>query len=303
MKKSPSKGGATALMIVSIAILAASVIVTLVFALRARQGGDLPPADAESRPGSEASAPAETPQRPADAQQAPDWLADESYLDELAAQPWEPQPDPATLDNDGGETPPDTPQPADTPPDTPPAAFVNPFSDVKESDYFYEPLMWAAQSGIVSGDAFSPASVCSRAQAVTFLWRQQGEPEPKLGVSPFTDVSQSDYFYQPVLWAFESGLISTPSDGKFKPSDAINRAQVMTFLFRVSGGSAKGLSNPYSNVSPGDYYYEPALWAYSRGIVILDDGASAFDATSACTRAQFITFLYRCFAADAQGGQ
>ena len=303
MKKNKS-GGATVFMLVSIAILLAAVAVTLVFTMRSRRSEETGPAsDSPSasapfgaqKPGSEASA---KPQSDAGAQVEPDWLADEKLLDELANEPWPPATAEGGAEEDpsGGqdEQPPDessTPEP--TP--EPTAAFVNPFSDVKETDYFYEPLMWAAQNEIVSGDSFSPGAVCTRAQAVTFLWRQQGEPEPKLRVSPFSDVSQTDYFYRPVLWAFESGLISTPADGKFHSDDAVNRAQVLTFLYRLSDGSAAGLSNPYSNVSAADYYYEPALWAYDRGIVILDAGESSFDATSPCTRAQFITFLYRCF--------
>ena len=305
MKNRSSGGGATALMIVSIVILAAAVAVTLFFTLRDGQDADAaagPPTLSENRPWGKTPEADASPSPAASGQQTPDWMVDEAELDALAAQ--------FSAGVQGEDSPEPTPEPSPEPtpepspePSAPPESFVNPFSDVKESDYFYAPVMWAARQEIVSGESFSPAAVCSRAQAITFLWRQQGEPEPKLGVSPFTDVAPSDYFYKPVLWAFESGLISTPSDGRFKPDDAVNRAQVMTFLYRVSGGSARGLSNPYSNVSPGDYYYEPALWAYDRGIVILDGGDSAFDATSACTRAQYITFLYRCFAPDAQGGQ
>lgn len=312
MKNSSSKGGATALMLASIAILVVSVGVTLVFALRARQDGE--PKGAQdgvslSAPKDEPAPSAQPMPRPGKDYEAvePDWEKDELLLDELAAQPWTTAEGGQDAPEGGGDepahVPDDGPAPVDTPaapPDEP--AFVNPFSDVKESDYFYEPLMWAARCGIVSGETFSPGSACSRAQTVTFLWRQQGSPEPKLGVSPFSDVSQTDYFFKPVLWAFESGLISTPSDGKFHPNDSVNRAQVMTFLYRLSGGSADRLSNPFSNVRPGDYYYDAALWAYDRGVVILDEGEDTFDAASACTRGQFITFLYRCFADAEQGG-
>ncbi len=299
-------------MIVSIVILAASVAVTAVFTLRARQDAAIPDGPSMSEQQSAAPSPESPssgkPQTSAPgSQQTPDWMADEEALDELAEQflasgHGEDVPDAP----DGPDVPQASPEPSSDPspePSAPREPCVKPFSAVKEGDYFYAPLMWAAQRGIVSGDSFSPGSVCSRAQAITFLWRQQGEPEPKLAVSPFSDVTEKEYFYKPVLWAFENGLVSTPSDGKFKPGDAVNRAQVMTFLYRVSGGSADGLSNPFSNVGPRDYYHDSALWAYSRGIVILDDGETEFDATSPCSRAQYITFLYRCFGPDAQGGQ
>lgn len=183
----------------------------------------------------------------------------------------------------------------DDPPEDGPEAeevFVNPFSDVKEGTYYYYAVLWAAKYGLVGGSAFQPTAPCARAQALTFLWRAAGEPEPVLKISPYADVGEGAYYFQPVLWAFENGIVSTASDGKFRPEDALDRAQAVTFLYRAAEGSAEGLENPFTDVKAGDYYYEAALWAYDQGVVGRDE-AHAFHARQAVNRAQFITFLYR----------
>ncbi|MBQ7460143.1 MAG: S-layer homology domain-containing protein, partial [Oscillospiraceae bacterium] len=178
-----------------------------------------------------------------------------------------------------------------------PEPIVNPFSDVSEGSWYYKPVMWAVEKGMVSGSRFNPSKDCTRAQTLTFLWRAKGCPEPSLKVSPFKDVKSGDYYFEPVLWAFENGMISVSGDAKFKPDDTVSRAQLMTFLYRAENGDADGLDNPFSNVKSSDWYYEPAVWAYSRGIISLDSGGK-FSASSSCTRAQVMTFLWRTYSGD-----
>ncbi|MDY3712078.1 MAG: S-layer homology domain-containing protein [Agathobaculum sp.] len=58
---------------------------------------------------------------------------------------------------------------------------VNPFTDVNMGAYYYDAVLWAVENGITSGTsatAFSPDASCTRAQAVTFLWRAAGSPVP-----------------------------------------------------------------------------------------------------------------------------
>ena len=72
-----------------------------------------------------------------------------------------------------------------------PKTTVNPFSDVKESDFFYKAVLWANENNITNGTGggkFSPNLGCTRAQVVTFLWRAEGEPKPS-GAAGFTDVA------------------------------------------------------------------------------------------------------------------
>ena len=116
---------------------------------------------------------------------------------------------------------------------SPEVSGSNPFTDVKESDYFYKPVLWAVSQGITSGTSattFSPYNPCTRAQVMSFLYKAMGSPEVS-GSNPFTDVKESDYFYKPVLWAVSRGITNGTSATTFGPYNTCTRAQVMTFLY------------------------------------------------------------------------
>lgn len=109
------------------------------------------------------------------------------------------------------------------------------FDDVKSTDYFYKPVMWAVEKGIttgVSGKKFDPDGVCTRAQTVTFLWRMANKPSPKSNTCKFSDVKNTDYFYKPVIWATEKNIVAANSEGLFKPQDKCLRRQMVTFLYK-----------------------------------------------------------------------
>lgn len=111
----------------------------------------------------------------------------------------------------------------------------NPFRDIAPSDYFYRPVLWAVSEGITKGTAaatFSPDVVCTRAQAVTFLWRAAGCPAPRQGTNPFVDVSANQYFTEAVLWAVEKGITNGTSATSFSPDMICSRGQIVTFLYR-----------------------------------------------------------------------
>ena len=172
----------------------------------------------------------------------------------------------------------------------------NPFLDVNETQFFYTPVLWAVENGITSGltpDTFGPFSVCNRAQVVTFLWRAAGSPEPETTENPFTDVPADSWFTKPVLWALENGITTGVSATEFGPNMACNRAQVVTFLWRLMGQREPGLTeNPFTDVEAGSWYEKSVLWALENGITT---GATAttFNPVGQCQRAQVVTFLYR----------
>ena len=116
-----------------------------------------------------------------------------------------------------------------------PKTSDNPFTDVKEGDYFYKAVLWAVEKGITKGTSdteFSPADTCTRGQIVTFLYRNAGEPDVKATESEFSDVKTDDYFFAPIAWAVENQITQGIGDGKFGPNDTCTRAQVVTFLYR-----------------------------------------------------------------------
>ena len=176
------------------------------------------------------------------------------------------------------------------------ALIPNPFTDVKETDYYYTAVRWAVTEGITSGtsaDKFSPGMTCTRAQVVTFLWRAAGSPEPESTENPFKDVKESAYFYKAVLWAVENNITAGTAKGKFSPNAACTRAQVATFLWRANGSveSTSG-ENPFTDVREDAYYYQAVLWAVENKITS-GTGRGMFSPNAVCTRGQIVSFLYR----------
>ena len=173
---------------------------------------------------------------------------------------------------------------------------TNPFVDVKPNTYYYNAVLWAVNNGITRGTSattFSPDEPCTRAQAVTFLWRAVGCPTPKGSQMPFKDVVKGSFYETAVLWAVENGITKGTSSTTFTPDATCNRAQFATLLWRFRGMPDAGTSNPFADVPEGTYYTDAVLWAVEKGIT---NGTSAttFSPDEDCTRAQIMTFLYRC---------
>ena len=174
--------------------------------------------------------------------------------------------------------------------------MLNFFTDVHAEDYYYDAVLWAAQEGVTGGTSdtlFAPNAGCTRAQAVTFLWRAAGSPEPKSADLPFTDVPADAYYAKAVAWAVENGVAKGVSETAFAPDTSCTRAQIVTFLWRAQQSPASGGENPFTDVSAAAYYYNAVLWAVENDVA---KGVSetAFAPNDNCTRAQIVTLIYRC---------
>lgn len=176
-----------------------------------------------------------------------------------------------------------------------------PFTDVAVGAYYRDAVLWAVKNGITSGTSettFGPNDNCTRAQIVTFLWRAAGSPEPE-SLSNFADVSTDSYYAKAVAWAVEQGITKGTSDTTFSPNATCTRAQAMTFIYRseqAQGGGMQGawmFLNPFSDVDLENYYGEAVMWAVANGVT---NGTSdtTFSPNNDCTRAQIVTFLFRC---------
>lgn len=122
-----------------------------------------------------------------------------------------------------------------------PADSSNPFTDVPADAYYHDAVLWALDKNVTTGTSkttFSPSATCTRGQVVTFLWRAMGCPEPASTENPFTDVTESDYFYKAVLWAVEKGVTNGTTDTTFGPNGTCTSAHVVTFLWRANGKPA-----------------------------------------------------------------
>ena len=171
------------------------------------------------------------------------------------------------------------------------------FTDLPgKTKWAHDAIDWALVYRITSGTsatAFSPTQDCTRAQAVTFLWRAAGCPEPKATSCAFTDVKKTASCYKAVLWAVEEGITNGASQTTFNPGGTCTRAQIVTFLWRAAGcPEPQSAANPFTDVKKTASCYKAVLWAVEEGIT---NGASetAFSPGGACTRAHVVTFLYR----------
>ena len=172
------------------------------------------------------------------------------------------------------------------------------FVDVATGSYYEDAVDWAVESGITKGTDdthFSPDGICTRAQAVTFLWRAAGSPAAKSSTMPFTDVKAGSYYYDAVLWAVENGITKGTSDTMFSPDANCSRAQIVTFLWRSQKSPAAGTANPFADVKSTAYYAGAVLWAVKEDIT-KGTTNTTFSPDADCTRAQIVTFLWRALA-------
>ena len=170
------------------------------------------------------------------------------------------------------------------------------FVDVATGSYYEDAVDWAVENGIttgVSANRFDPNGVCTRAQAVTFLWRAAGSPAPRSRTMPFTDVPAGSYYYDAVLWAVENGITKGTSETRFSPDDTCTRAQIVAFLWRSEKSPAAGTANPFADVKSTAYYAGAVLWALKEDIT-KGTTNTTFSPDADCTRAQIVTFLWRC---------
>ena len=170
------------------------------------------------------------------------------------------------------------------------------FVDVATGSYYEDAVDWAVENGITKGTDdthFSPDGICTRAQAVTFLWRTAGSPKPETRAMPFTDVPVGSYYYDAVLWAVENGITKGTSDTTFSPNMTCTRAQIVAFLWRSEKSPAAGTANPFADVKSTAYYADAVLWAVKENIT-KGTTSTTFSPNADCTRAQIVTFLWRC---------
>ena len=150
----------------------------------------------------------------------------------------------------------------------------NPFEDVADDCPYLKPILWAVEQGIaglIGSTQFGPNESCTRGRIALFLWAANGRPEPKTTMNPFSDVSGSDYYFVPVLWVIENGIMGGIGANKFGPNNSCTRAQVVTFLWAANGKpEPASMDNPFKDVADDAWYTKPVQWAYSNGVIRLD---------------------------------
>lgn len=171
--------------------------------------------------------------------------------------------------------------------------FTVGFTDIYDSDSYYNAVMWAERNGNAAGDGnghFNPTGIVTRAEAVTFLWAYHGKPQPKSTANPFVDVKKGDWYHDAVLWAKENGITAGTDATHFSPTATCTRSQILLFLYASVNRPSYSISNPYSDVQ-NDWYKDSAIWAYQKGLEKGENGK--FNPGVACTRANMVMYLYR----------
>ncbi len=169
------------------------------------------------------------------------------------------------------------------------------FTDVADGQWYTDAVNWAVSKGVTTGTSettFSPDMTCDRAQAVTFIWRALGSPEPSTTVHPFSDVKTSDYFYKPVIWALENSVTTGTTATTFEPTMKCSRSQIVTFLWRAMNAVEVSASNPFSDVAGDAWFAKAVLWAVAKNVTT-GTSATTFSPDMACSRGQIVTFLMR----------
>lgn len=186
-------------------------------------------------------------------------------------------------------------------PDTPADdGRVNPFEDVRESDWFFEDVLYVCENGLmrgVSDTLFDPDAVTTRGMLVTVLYRMAGEPA--CGACSFTDVPDGAYYRDAAAWAQENGLVNGYVDGRFGPDDPITREQLATILYRraLQMGEAAPDGDAdltrFADIDALAEYAVPAMrWACGNGL-INGVGDNRLDPQGEASRCQIAAILHR----------
>ena len=129
--------------------------------------------------------------------------------------------------------------------------------------------------------------------------QQPEDPDaPEQPAEPFTDVDETDWFYDEVVYVYANGLMDGVGGNRFAPDTVTNRAMLATILYRLAGEPDVSGDLPFTDVETGTWYTDAVLWAAQNGIVNgVDEGI--FAPMNTLTREQLVTMLYRY--AEAEG--
>ena len=187
--------------------------------------------------------------------------------------------------------------------EVPEVPFVNPYTDVKETDWFYEAVKYTSVNDLMNGmgkDTFEPQTEMTRAMLVTVLYRTEGSPDVSGLENPFKDVDES-WYTDAVCWAAANQIVNGVSDGVFAPDAPVTREQMVTILFRYTEYKGK-ISESRADLDSfpdadqvRSYAKEAMSWAVAEEIIqgSAEGGKTYILPASSATRAEIATVLMR----------
>lgn len=174
-----------------------------------------------------------------------------------------------------------------------------PFTDVRESDWFYKDVAFAYENGLFAGTSdttFSPNASMTRAMLVTVLYRLEGQPAVN-GRSGFSDVQYNGYYEDAVTWAADNGIVNGTSTTTFSPNANVTREQMAAILYRYAqhkkyNTAASSSLNGFTDQASVSSYATASLeWAVAEKLV--NGSAGKLMPTGNATRAQVAAILHR----------
>ena len=161
----------------------------------------------------------------------------------------------------------------------PVALWVNVFSDLSSDAWYYEAIAFMNQHGLMVGygnGIIGAEDTLTRSQFATLLWNLEGKPMPN-GTASFTDVREGAWYYNPVIWATENGVVVGIGGGLFDPNTPITRAQVAQMLYNYAV-NFKGYEIPENRDMPNytdkdqiDLWAETAARKLAEAGVLTDE--------------------------------
>ena len=174
----------------------------------------------------------------------------------------------------------------------------NPFTDVKENDWFYDSVKYAYENDLMKGISnteFAPDSDVTRAMFVTVIYRMENEPQT--GKCAFTDVESGSYYENAVAWANENGIVSGISEDCFAPNEPITREQMAAIIYRYAAFKGYDITTSSNtsytdNDNISDYAKDAVIWAAEK-FVMTGNTDGSFAPKANTTRAQVASVFMR----------
>lgn len=179
------------------------------------------------------------------------------------------------------------------------------FKDITPSHELYKAANWGAGSGIIdtSNRKFNPDRSATRAEVITFLYRQFGKSDTASTTkTPFRDVKSKAYYAKAVAWAYRNGYTTGTSKNKFSPNRKCTRGEFLTFLQRICpayynfsglyGGTINSNANPFADVTDSTPYAQMVEYLVDRNIMFGLPG-DTLNAKKNVTRGEVLSILYR----------
>ena len=176
----------------------------------------------------------------------------------------------------------------------------NPFTDVKEGDWFYSAIRDSYDSGLMKGlsdTKFAPSSGMTRAMFVTLLSRMDGIT-PSGAKSSFKDVPAGQWYTDAVIWASENGIVSGYDNGNFHPHAHLTREQLCTLILRYTNYLGKTLPSgssgePFADASYINSYAREGVNACKNAGLVNGKDGNKFDPQGGATRAEVAAIIQR----------